>query len=122
MVGLALYLWSGAAIAAAPVLPEHSTAQRAEVTPDTLLECMLAETSPETEDLFRRFIIAILSDAHSEARGLTVQVGTAVLNLAFQKCEMPYSWAEGDEFEKLAGRYGEMLGTRVIEKALDKLN
>ena len=106
-------------IAGASLSPGSSIAQ--ETTKDTIIACMLENTTEQDVSAMRNMMVAALTDDNDGMKRYLLQVGFSVSNLAMNTCHMDYALLSKPEFLEISRLYGQKLGEKIMTEALAKL-
>src|SRR5579871_6090545 len=88
---------------------------------DEIGQCLIAHSTPETEAVIKKMLIAALEDDTDALNSTALQLGVQILSNAQANCGLKLSDVNDPSFQKAAGKYGEFLGQKIVGAAFAKL-
>jgi hypothetical protein len=104
---------AAAALATGPV--------RAQANVDVAV-CLLENSTEEHETAMKEFLVAVLSESNrAEIESSLIRFGAMIADISVRQCGVTVAEMESPAFLAATERYGELLGLRVMERAMANL-
>ena len=98
-----------------------STAAQEPIDADKIAYCMVANSSDADNLVMKELLIAALKDDVPEIKSKMADLVAVMLKVSMGKCGVGLKQMEDPGFEKAAEKYGELIGTKIMQEAIAKI-
>ncbi|MCG5478194.1 hypothetical protein [Sinorhizobium alkalisoli] len=94
----------------------------AEFNEARVVQCMMDHSTADHEAVFKKLMIAVLTEDDGGVKSSLVQMTSRIMDLALTKCEVGISSLSTPAFQAAAKLYGQQMGEKMMKNAFAKLN